>query len=99
MLCNLILLHKMRLTPSNHSTLQHMLPNILIIHCMFCVGTLLHRIEKSEHFNECEAARVVKDIAYALAYLHDKGIAHRDLKPANILCETADKVRSRCLLR
>lgn len=55
-------------------------------------GTLLHRIEKSEHFDECEAARVVKDIATALAFLHDKGIAHRDLKPANILCETADKV-------
>jgi len=54
---------------------------------------LLHRIEKSEHFDECEAARVVKDIATALAFLHDKGIAHRDLKPANILCETADKVR------
>ncbi|XP_002131954.2 MAP kinase-interacting serine/threonine-protein kinase 1 [Ciona intestinalis] len=55
-------------------------------------GTLLHRIERCEHFDECEAARVVRDIATALAFLHDKGIAHRDLKPANILCETADKV-------
>ena len=59
---------------------------------IFISGTLLHRIEKSEHFDECEAARVVRDIATALAFLHDKGIAHRDLKPANILCETADKV-------
>uniref|UniRef100_H2YWL4 Protein kinase domain-containing protein n=1 Tax=Ciona savignyi TaxID=51511 RepID=H2YWL4_CIOSA len=55
-------------------------------------GTLLHRIERCEHFDECEAARVVRDIATALAFLHDKGIAHRDLKPANILCETVDKV-------
>lgn len=55
-------------------------------------GTLLHRIEQSEHFDEIEAARVVKDIATALAFLHDAGIAHRDLKPANILCETEDKV-------
>jgi len=55
-------------------------------------GTLLHRIERCEHFDEIEAARVVKDIATALAFLHDHGIAHRDLKPANILCETEDKV-------
>lgn len=55
-------------------------------------GTLLHRIEQCEHFDEIEAARVVRDIATALAFLHDHGIAHRDLKPANILCETEDKV-------
>jgi len=55
-------------------------------------GTLLHRIEQCAHFDENEAARVVKDIATALAFLHDNGIAHRDLKPANILCETVDKV-------
>lgn len=55
-------------------------------------GTLLHRIEQCAHFDEIEAARVVKDIATALAFLHDNGIAHRDLKPANILCETEDKV-------
>uniref|UniRef100_H2YWL2 Protein kinase domain-containing protein n=1 Tax=Ciona savignyi TaxID=51511 RepID=H2YWL2_CIOSA len=36
-------------------------------------GTLLHRIERCEHFDECEAARVVRDIATALAFLHDKG--------------------------
>ena len=60
------------------------------------LGTLLHRIEKCQHFDECEAARVVKDIATALAFLHDKGIAHRDLKPANILCETAEKVNLAC---
>jgi len=55
-------------------------------------GTLLHRIENCFHFDEVEASKVVKDIATAIAYLHDNGIAHRDLKPANILCETNDKV-------
>lgn len=55
-------------------------------------GTLLHRIEQCAHFDESEASRVVRDIAMALVYLHDRGIAHRDLKPANILCENADKV-------
>lgn len=55
-------------------------------------GTLLHRIEQCAHFDESEASRVVRDIAMALVYLHDRGIAHRDLKPANILCENSDKV-------
>lgn len=55
-------------------------------------GTLLHRIENCFNFDEVEASKVVKDIATAIAYLHDNGIAHRDLKPANILCETNDKV-------
>ena len=53
---------------------------------------MLHRIENCVHFDEVEASKVVKDIATAIAYLHDNGIAHRDLKPANILCETNDKV-------
>lgn len=75
-------------------------PRIIFHHVCFPVsGTLLHRIERCEHFDECEAARVVKDIATALAFLHDKGIAHRDLKPANILCETVDKVRTVLLAR
>ncbi|XP_077973204.1 MAP kinase-interacting serine/threonine-protein kinase 1-like isoform X2 [Styela clava] len=55
-------------------------------------GTLLHRIEQCTHFDESEASRVVRDIANALVYLHDRGIAHRDLKPANILCENSEKV-------
>uniref|UniRef100_A0ACB8F4C4 MAP kinase-interacting serine/threonine-protein kinase 1 n=1 Tax=Sphaerodactylus townsendi TaxID=933632 RepID=A0ACB8F4C4_9SAUR len=55
-------------------------------------GSILAHIQKQKHFNEREASRVVKDIAYALDFLHTKGIAHRDLKPENILCESHDKV-------
>ncbi|XP_063795583.1 MAP kinase-interacting serine/threonine-protein kinase 1 isoform X2 [Pseudophryne corroboree] len=55
-------------------------------------GSILSHIQRRKHFNEREASKVVRDIASALDFLHNKGIAHRDLKPENILCECEDKV-------
>lgn len=55
-------------------------------------GPLLHHIQKKKYFTEREASLVVKDIATALKFLHDKGIAHRDLKPDNILCIKEDAI-------
>lgn len=55
-------------------------------------GSILNHIHQRRHFNEREASFVVRDIAEALNYLHNKGIAHRDLKPENILCESPHQV-------
>uniref|UniRef100_A0A8B9QFU8 non-specific serine/threonine protein kinase n=1 Tax=Apteryx owenii TaxID=8824 RepID=A0A8B9QFU8_APTOW len=55
-------------------------------------GSILTHIHRRRHFNELEASVVVQDIASALNFLHNKGIAHRDLKPENILCESPDQV-------
>ncbi|XP_072129674.1 MAP kinase-interacting serine/threonine-protein kinase 1-like isoform X3 [Mobula birostris] len=57
-------------------------------------GSILTHIQRRKHFNEREASIVVKEIAAALDFLHNKGIAHRDLKPENILCEFAEKCGS-----
>lgn len=55
-------------------------------------GSVLTHIHRRQHFSEQEASYVVQDIASALNYLHNKGMAHRDLKPENILCEHVDRM-------
>ncbi|XP_057565253.1 MAP kinase-interacting serine/threonine-protein kinase 2 isoform X3 [Hippopotamus amphibius kiboko] len=55
-------------------------------------GSILSHIHQRRHFNELEASMVVQDVASALDFLHNKGIAHRDLKPENILCEHPNQV-------
>lgn len=55
-------------------------------------GPLLNHIQRRVCFTEKEASMVVSDIANALKYLHDRGIAHRDLKPENVLCTNPDTV-------
>eukprot|EP00494_Astrolonche_serrata_P032938 UN33207 len=41
-----------------------------------------------KNFNEAQAAGYLLQIASAIEFLHNKGIAHRDLKPENILFAT-----------
>lgn len=55
-------------------------------------GQLLSRIQRKVCFTEQEAGLVTRDIATALKFLHDRGIAHRDVKPENILCTDFDQV-------
>lgn len=42
-------------------------------------GPLLSHIQRKVCFTEQEASQVTKEIATALKYLHDRGIAHRDV--------------------
>uniref|UniRef100_A0A7E4VL40 Protein kinase domain-containing protein n=1 Tax=Panagrellus redivivus TaxID=6233 RepID=A0A7E4VL40_PANRE len=55
-------------------------------------GPLLAHIQRKTAFTEEEASQVTADIANALRFLHERGIAHRDIKPENLLCVHSDRV-------
>ncbi len=46
--------------------------------------TLLNRLG---HMTPTALAPIVRDVARALAYLHQRGVLHRDVKPANLLAQ------------
>jgi serine/threonine protein kinase len=49
------------------------------------LGGTLTELLKTRKLTESEAAKVIKGILRAVAYLHSQDIVHRDLKPDNIL--------------
>jgi serine/threonine-protein kinase len=50
-------------------------------------GTLAHRIAARGAVPPDEVTRIMREVAWALAYAHAQGVVHRDIKPANILLE------------
>lgn len=76
-------------------------PNIIPIHVVDVVDdfvffamayvdgeTLMERVRRRGPLPPSEAARVLREVAWALAHAHAHGVVHRDVKPDNILLET-----------
>ncbi len=76
-------------------------PNIIPIHAVDEVGdfvffamayvegeTLTDRVRRRGPLPASDAARVLREVAWALAYAHGQGVIHRDVKPDNIMLET-----------
>ena len=51
--------------------------------------TLTQRVRERGPLPPAEAGRVLREVAWALAYAHSQGVVHRDVKPDNIILETA----------
>uniref|UniRef100_A0A8D2JM62 non-specific serine/threonine protein kinase n=1 Tax=Sciurus vulgaris TaxID=55149 RepID=A0A8D2JM62_SCIVU len=53
---------------------------------------LLRRIPRGGMQHK-EARRVFRQVACAVAYCHEQGVAHRDLKPENIMVDAAGRIK------
>jgi len=75
-------------------------PNIIPIHAVEEIGdfvffvmsyvdgeTLGARVRREGALKPHDAARILREVAWALAYAHGQGVVHRDVKPDNILLE------------
>ena len=48
-------------------------------------GTLFDELKRLNSLKESQTIEIIKQVANAVKYLHENGIAHRDIKPENVV--------------
>ncbi|CAD8168820.1 unnamed protein product [Paramecium pentaurelia] len=61
-------------------------------------GELFSKIQERRTFSETQAARIIRQLLYALNYCHLHGIAHREIRPENIMLERSSEFASAILI-
>jgi len=56
-------------------------------------GELFEQLVENGQYEEAEAAKVIRNLAFALKAMHDVGIVHRDIKPENLLLDKEGNVK------
>src|SRR5215213_7102209 len=77
-------------------------PNIVPVHAVeeregvlaFAMGyvegeSIAERVRRAGPLDVRSIVRLLRDVGYALAYAHGRGVVHRDIKPDNIMIERA----------
>ena len=54
-------------------------------------GELFHHLCEQGPYSEADAARLVREVASALNFMHGLGVVHGDLKPENLMLSTREK--------
>ncbi len=52
-----------------------------------------HLIARKGALPTMKAAKIVREVALALAHAHERGVVHRDIKPANVLLRKDGKIK------
>ena len=58
----------------------------------FVQGKTLKDVMRDEQFTAPQILKIIRPVARALAYAHDKGVLHRDVKPSNVLIDQDGQV-------